>query len=298
VDHAEARDVLELAAVEPGGLARLMAGDTPEAAALAGHLAGCAECTQEMARLRRVAGIVRGVVRTTPPPELRERTLAFVRAVGRDRSPARAATAPAATALAAGSAPAIRRGTMVAVGPATASAPAPAVRGMSGWRRFAAIAAVVALAVAGTSVAVVQSLAVADRDATIRQQAEDVSDLATVTAWTLRLSAQPDARRVALTAPGAPNQQGTLVFSPATHDLVVVATGLSQPPAGQEFRCWVESGGSRKGVGKMFFGGGIAYWVGPAPVVSGLSRDATFGVSLVDLAAPGVQRDPVLVGEL
>jgi hypothetical protein len=293
VDHAEAREILELAAVEPGGLARLMAGDTPEAAALAGHLAGCADCTQEMARLRRVAGIVRGVVRTTPPPELRERTLAFVRAVGRDRSPARAAAT-----VAIGSPAATRRGTMVAAGPATVSEPTLAVRRVGGWRRFAAVAAVVALAVAGTSVAVVQSIAVADRDATIREQAEAVTDLATVTAWTLRLSAQPDARRVALTAPGAPNQQGTLVFSPATHDLVVVATGLPNPPAGQEFRCWVELGGARKGVGKMFFGGGIAYWVGPAPVVSGLSGDATFGVSLVDLAAPGVQRDPVLVGEL
>src|SRR4051794_30030006 len=88
MDHAEARELLEVAAVEPGGLARLMAGDTPEAAALAGHLAGCDECTQEMARLRRVSGIVRGVVRTTPRPELREQTLAFVRAVGRQRSAA------------------------------------------------------------------------------------------------------------------------------------------------------------------------------------------------------------------
>ena len=51
MDHAEARELLEIAAVEPGGLARLMAGDTAEAAALAGHLAGCDECTQEMARL-------------------------------------------------------------------------------------------------------------------------------------------------------------------------------------------------------------------------------------------------------
>src|ERR687884_384064 len=97
MDHAEAREILELAAVEPDGLARLTAGDTPESAALAGHLAGCPECTQEMARLRRVAGIVRGVVRTTPPPELRDRTLAFVRAVGRDRSAA-AGVAPAPAA--------------------------------------------------------------------------------------------------------------------------------------------------------------------------------------------------------
>jgi hypothetical protein len=284
VDHAEAREILELAAVEPGGLARLMAGDTPDAAALAGHLAGCDECTQEMARLRRVAGIVRGVVRTTPPPELRERTLAFVRAVGRDRSPVRASATVGAPA-------AIRHGTMVApAAPAIAPTRPARARSAPRWRELA-MAAVIALAVGGTGVAVVQTVAV-------RQQEEAVTDLATVTAWTLRVSAAPDARRVALAAPGAPNQRGTLVFSPATHDLVVVATGLPNAPAGHEYRCWVESGGARTGVGKMFFGGGISYWVGPAPVVSGLSGGATFGVSLVDLGAPGAQGDPVLVGEL
>jgi hypothetical protein len=287
VDHADAREILELAAVEPGGLARLMAGDTPDAASLASHLAGCDECTQEMARLRRVAGIVRGVVRTTPPPELRERTLAFVRAVGRDRSPARAA----AGAAAGGSTAPIRHGTMVGAPPppvAVASSARP--RQAPRWRQLA-MAAVIALAVGGTGVAVVQTVVV-------RQQEEAVADLATVTAWTLRVSAAPDARRVALTAPGTPTQAGTLVFSPATHDLVVVAMGLPTAPAGHEYRCWVESGGARTGVGKMFFGGGIAYWVGPAPVVSGLSGSATFGVSLVDLATPGAQGDPVLVGEL
>jgi len=41
MEHAEARELLEIAAVEPGGFARLVAGDTPDAVALAGHLAGC-----------------------------------------------------------------------------------------------------------------------------------------------------------------------------------------------------------------------------------------------------------------
>ena len=44
MDHNEVRELLEDAAVEPGGLERLMAGDTPNAALVAGHLAGCAEC--------------------------------------------------------------------------------------------------------------------------------------------------------------------------------------------------------------------------------------------------------------
>ncbi len=40
MDHEETREQLELAALEPGGLERLMAGDTPLAQAVAGHLAG------------------------------------------------------------------------------------------------------------------------------------------------------------------------------------------------------------------------------------------------------------------
>ena len=41
IDHAEVRERLELAAVEPGELDRLAAGDTVDSAAIAGHLAGC-----------------------------------------------------------------------------------------------------------------------------------------------------------------------------------------------------------------------------------------------------------------
>ena len=282
MDHADAREILEVAAVEPGGLARLMAGDTPEAAALAGHLAGCEECTREMARLRRVAGIVRGVVRTTPPPELREQTLAFVRAVGRQRSGARGTLAAASAAAGADASPAIGQAS------ATAGVPLHATPRARRWPRLAAIAAVVALAVAGTGVAVVQS----------QQQADAVRDLATVTTWTVRLSAEPDARRVALAGTGATNQSGMLIFSPATRELVVVATGLTEPPAGQEFRCWVEAGGVRQGVGRMFFGGGVSYWVGPVAAVAGLSGHATFGISLVDRTGSGATGQPVLVGAL
>ena len=44
------------------GLDRLMAGDTAEAAAVAGHLAGCAACTAELARIRRTAAMAREVI--------------------------------------------------------------------------------------------------------------------------------------------------------------------------------------------------------------------------------------------
>ena len=41
-----------------------------------------------------------------------------------------------------------------------------------------------------------------------------------------------------------------------------------------EYRCWVEIDGARQSVGKMFFSADLAYWVGPAPAVSGLSGTA------------------------
>ena len=49
MDHDAVREQMELAAVEPDGLERLMAGDTPTAQAVAGHLAGCPACTEELA---------------------------------------------------------------------------------------------------------------------------------------------------------------------------------------------------------------------------------------------------------
>ena len=71
MDHDDVREQLELAAVEPDGLDRLMAGDTATAAAIAGHLAGCDACTTELERLRRGVPLLRDVVRTSPPADLR-----------------------------------------------------------------------------------------------------------------------------------------------------------------------------------------------------------------------------------
>ena len=79
MDHAEALELIELAAVEPDGLERLMAGDTPESGAVAGHLAGCPACTAELARIRRTAAIARDVILTAPDPQLRARGSALAK---------------------------------------------------------------------------------------------------------------------------------------------------------------------------------------------------------------------------
>ena len=63
-----------------------------------------------------------------------------------------------------------------------------------------------------------------------------------------------------------------------------------------EYRCWVDVDGKRQGIGKMFFGGGLAYWVGPSPAVAGLDGEAAFGVSLVSAEGGTVAPDPVLTG--
>jgi hypothetical protein len=290
MDHDEVLEQLELAAVEPDGLARLMAGDTATAAAVAGHLAGCDACAGEFERLGRAAPILRDVVRTTPPADLRERTLAFVREHGEPRGAA-AVSAPVPASVSSGP---------VAAAQVQASAAAPTAvqprdaRGRSvrllPW--VASVAAVLALALAATSFLTVQQTSQQSAD-----QDRAIGRLEAVTSATLEITAAPDAERVTLAAADA-ETSGSLLFSPTTTRLVVVARGLDRPAAGQEYRCWVEVGGERQSVGRMFFADELAFWVGETPAVSQAGPGTTFGVSLADLDSPAIDGPPVIVGEL
>jgi hypothetical protein len=294
MDHDAVREQMELAAVEPDGLERLMAGDTPTAQAVAGHLAGCPACTEELGRLQRSAVLLRQTVQEMPSPDLRERTLATIRAEGVLRP------LPGMTAVATGGATAAAAAT-----PHDADAegthPAPPVpiafgRGrrlapIIGWA--ATIAAAVVLSVLATSYIVGSRV-----DDQLASQTAAIKGLQTITTATLTVTAQPDAEHVALASQSDPEIYGGLTYSPSTAELVVVASGLTPPPAGLEYRCWVEVGGTRQRVGKMFFNEDLAFWVGPAPAIEGVSSGATFGVSLVDAAGSSVDTDPVLVGSL
>ena len=155
------------------------------------------------------------------------------------------------------------------------------------------LAAAVVLAVAGTAAFVTSrsnsSLQASDAVAT---------ELARVANWTLRVEAEPDVKRVLLAAASGPAPSGTLLFSPTTSDLVVVATGLTAAPAGQEYRCWVLINGTRLDVGRMDVGGGLAYWVGPVAGLTGLAAGAPFGVSLATINGPLAPGDPVLSGSV
>ena len=264
MDHEATREQLELAAAEPGGLDRLMAGDTAAAQAVAAHLAGCPSCTDELARLERASSLIRAVVREQPPADLRDRTLAAVRTAGVQRHPAVLAGSPVVAAGASATASPGR------------SAPRPG-RSALGW--VAAIAAAVVISVVATSVIVGGRI-----DERLASETSTIEALQDVAIATLQVTAEPDARRVSLASAGS-NRSGDLIFSPSTSELVVIATGLTPPPAGREYRCWVELAGDRQRVGKMFFSDDLAYWIGPVPAVEGLVAGATFGVSLVDIDA-------------
>jgi len=285
-EHPDVRAALELAAVEPGGLDRLEAGDTPDAAVVVGHLAGCPACLEELARLRRAETLLRPAIAEAPDPALRERTLAFVREVGVPRGD-EVADRPVgirASERPAGERPAGERpaGELLA-------AERPAAPGRA--RRLAwggAVAAALVIGLAG-------GVLLPGRDAP-GGNGDPAVALAAVARETTALLAAGDAREAVLVdATGAP--AGTLVLSPSRDRLVVTATGLAEPPAGMELRCWVEAGGTRTALGTMWRAGDVAWWSGAVALPAELPPGVVYGVSLVDAGETGPGTD-VLTGEL
>ena len=109
--------------------------------------------------------------------------------------------------------------------------------------------------------------------------------------------AEGNAALVTLAGTTDPGSVGRLSFSPSTGQVVLVAHGLAQPAADQEYRAWVEVDGKRQRVGRLTFSDGVAYWSGPADAVAGLHGNARFGVSLVDTTAPGGTPPAVMLGD-
>lgn len=285
MEHRDAQALLELAAVEPHGFERLAAGDTTEAAALAGHLAGCESCAAEFEHLGSLAPEIRAAVRELPPADLRERTLALVASTGRARMPDVGAAADESAAVDLDIEPTV---------PA-AAAPIPVEpRTRAGVPRSWALATAASLVIAVAGLAGWRS---ATSDLEHEQAA--MARLAQVTETTARISALPDAATVALSgAPtGATTPSGEVVISPASHELVVLAEGLAPPESGTEYRWWVEVGGVREAIGTLSFYGGLATWAGWSGALERIRPGARFGVSLVesDLQETGQQ---LLSGEL
>ena len=162
-----------------------------------------------------------------------------------------------------------------------------------GWLAAAAVLILVSGGVTGFAVA-------SFRDTAQRQASFEPEGLPEVAAWTVRLDRQPDVRHVLLTgnAAGGGTTFGTLMFSPRTHELVVIADGLPEPPPGHEYRCFVEVAGSRQRLGKMYVSGDLAYWAGAAVVLGNVPSGSLFGVTLVDVANTGGAGPTILSGTL
>ena len=58
MEHDTTIEAIELAALEPGGLDRLMAGDTETSRAVAAHLAGCESCSAALVAVHRDALVI------------------------------------------------------------------------------------------------------------------------------------------------------------------------------------------------------------------------------------------------
>jgi hypothetical protein len=284
MEHDEALERIEIAAAEPEGIERLMAGDTAEAAAVAGHLAGCASCTAELARIRRVAVVARDAVRTQPDPELRQRTLGFVRAVGVPRGASPASASPEPVEVAA-----------LSAAPASLD-DARRRRETRGLRAAVAVLAAALVIAVGAGVVGYRSLS-ADMTALQDEHAQQIAVLDATTRTTLAVTAQPDARRVPLTATSGGDAAGTLLFSASTGELVAVASDLVPEAAGQEYGCWIEVDGTRTRIGKMYWAGDLWAWAGPVPGLADVPAGTLFGVSLGPVDG-GSGSAPVLTGEL
>jgi hypothetical protein len=279
MDHAEVLELLEIAAVEPDALNRLMAGDTPESMAVAGHLAGCPECASQLEAIRRTAAVAREVIQTEPDPALRERTLSYVRAIGRRRG---AAGAGAATD---------KEDVRVL-------APGSQVGSGYGTRRRASLAVAAAAVLVVASAGAGYLLGQGRGSDSPQGQERQVAILADAAATTIRVTSAPDAQRVVLTSTAdAPGAAGSIVFSAGEGELVATATGLPAIGNGQEYGCWVEVAGQRMRLGRMYWAGDVWTWAGPAQGLDSLPPGSTFGVS-VDPEGGGSDATPVLTGTL
>jgi hypothetical protein len=270
MDHAEVREILELAATEPGGLNELLAGAPAGSQSVQAHVAGCPACRAELDELHRSAATIREVIRTTPAPDLRERTLSLLATAGRARS-AEGIEAPAGLR---------RRFSLMS------------------WVPALSLGAVAAAAIAGILMWRAVDVRLTAADAQIAQQRSAIAGLTVVTDWTMRLGAAPDAALVRLASANDGYAAGTVLFSAVRGELVMVATGLPAPPPGYEYRCWIDQGSGPVRIGKMYHTGEVAYWGGEVERLHGVDGELTFGVTLVDLSREDVPGRMVLTGAI
>jgi hypothetical protein len=267
MDHGAAHERIEDLVLEPTRLAALANSSEPADVALREHLDGCPICRADLDGWQqlqhRIAGALPGsaaaatsAVETIElPPSLRAGVLTAARATRATRA-TRGATAPA---------PIVRR---------------PSRRTLVGWLGLAA--SIVVLAGAG----VVTLDQVSQRHAAQAESRALSSALAAVD----RVLAAPEHWVVELRNPAG---RGAGSISWSSNDLVVLTTALAPPPAGQEYQCWLREPDSGAVVGKMYFAGRTAYWIGSLDewATFRIGPDTRFAVTLSPIGG-GASNDP------
>ena len=266
MDHAEAHERLTDLALEPEGLAALERDSSPDAARLRAHLGSCDECQAEMDSLRWTDAALRDAFAAnhegSSPTEVRTPTSL------RGWILAAAASLPDKS------------------GPGAPAPAAPVRPPVTRWTWLALAAAFVVVIGAGGLIL--------QRAAELEGARAELAELGDMAATLDRILADPKHVIVALkTADGTPG--GAIAWNRT--EVVVLATTLARPTEGREYRCWVEEGGERWGVGTMSFGGSTAYWAGTLDEWNAsFAPGSRFGVSLVPPAGGG-EPLPVLVAE-
>jgi hypothetical protein len=273
MDHGTAHERIEDLLLDPAHLAALESSAAPEDVAFRDHLAGCPACQADLdgwARLQAAIGdaLPRSMADATAavqpveiPPSLRARVLASVRSASAEAS----------------------------------LAPIPMAGERRRWAAFSAprtawlgLAAALIVLVVGAGVLVYQGVK-------LNGAQEEAQGLSAAMAAVDRVLTEPGHRVVALMTP-----QGAAAgsISWTRHDLVVLTSALPAPKPGEIYRCWLNNDGSGWAIGKMYFSGSTAYWVGSLDEWASfeIGPDTTFRVSLEPPGAdPNTRAGPIVL---
>jgi len=249
-------------------LAGLDALDGEEAFEFRQHLAACAECRAELAAYETVAGALGTTATPIPPPAgLRERVLAAAgAAAARPVRPPRAGRLRWPGALAAAAAVALALALLVTRAQLQRERErAQALAGEADWARRALADLQQALA-----------------------EARSVRDLV----------AHPDSRLTLLAGlQPAPGARGRVVWSSATREAVLIASGLQRPPEGKAYEVWVIGEANRPVPAGVFQPAPDGTALFRLPRVEETARPRTFAVTLEPAAgSPSPTGAMVLAG--
>jgi hypothetical protein len=224
MDHAEAHEYIADLALEPERLAGLAASTAPADAALRRHAAKCQRCAADLATWRTLRQGVVEALEDAAPDALR-------RIAAPDD---------------------VRRRVLSAAH----SDRRTAARRLHLSRRLGLRLATTALAVALVAGG---AIVIADQAARLNSSDADRQALAGALQTATQVLADPGHQIITLAAADG-SANGTVAWT--RRDLVVLASGLAPPPAGQIYRCWVIAAGGETPVGQMHFVDGQAFWVG------------------------------------